>query len=63
MEGPSTADIIYKLAVAGEQAGLTVEQSIGLLIAVFGVDVVCQLPESRLGGAEPTSPRCSRWIM
>jgi len=40
MEKPSTAQTVYDLAIAGEQAGFSIEQLIQFLIAGVGVDTV-----------------------
>jgi hypothetical protein len=63
MQRPSTAQIVYKLAIAGEQAGFTLEEMIQLLNAGIGVETLLHLIEWRLGTAEHGPPRSSRWIM
>lgn len=52
---------IFKLAIAGEQAGFTVEQMIQMLNAGVTVEGLLQVIELRLG-SRPETPR-SRWVM
>lgn len=59
----STAQAVYKLAMAGEQAGFSVEQMIQILNAGISVEILLQLIEWRLGGVDPGAARSSRWIM
>jgi hypothetical protein len=63
MQRPPTAQTVYKLAVAGEQAGFSLEQMIQLLNAGISVETLLHLIEWRLGAAEHDQPRPSRWIM
>lgn len=68
MATPSIATSVFKLALAGEQAGFTVEQMIQLLNAGVTVDTLLQLIEWKLSHApfsfSETRPlSSSRWIM
>jgi hypothetical protein len=63
MERPSTAQTVYDLAVAAEEAGFSVEQLLQFLIAGVGVEALCQLIELRLGDVESSAGSSSRWIM
>jgi hypothetical protein len=58
---------ICKLAIAGERAGFTVEQMIGLLNAALTVECLLDIIEERLSPREdaiPVAPvSSSRWIM
>jgi hypothetical protein len=63
MERPSTARTVYELAIAGEQAGMSPEQLIQLLIAEVGADALCHLLELRLVEADSGTARSSRWMM
>jgi len=66
MENPSLVLAISKLAAAGEQAGLTLEQMIELLDQGLEVETLLELICSRLHAAPlpPTQevPRY-RWVM
>jgi hypothetical protein len=59
----STVQVVYKLAMAGEQAGFTLEQMIQILNAGISVETLLNWIELRLRGADPDPPRSSRWIM
>ena len=63
MKKPSTAATVYKLSVAGEQAGFSLEQMIQMLNAGITVETLLHLIELRLDEADPSPPRSSRWIM
>ena len=63
MEKPSVAQAVYKLSVAGGQAGFSLEQMIQLLNAGVSVDTLLRLIECRLGAAGHNPFRSSRWIM
>jgi hypothetical protein len=63
MQRPSTAGTVYKLVIAGEQAGFSVEQMIQILNAGVSVETLLNWIEVRLGGVDPDPPRSSRWIM
>ena len=65
MESPSLVLAISKLAVAGEQAGFTLEQMIELLNDGLSVATLLELIASRLRGAPPPREfsRCSHWVM
>ncbi len=59
---------IGKLAIAGEQAGFTVEQMIGLLNAGIDIETLVHMITERLslqGSTPPLESRLSscRWIM
>jgi hypothetical protein len=60
MEKPSTAQVVYKLAVAGEQAGFSLEEMIQILNAGVSVETLLHLIELRLREAAPSS---SSWMM
>jgi hypothetical protein len=62
MEKPSLAASVYKLAMAGEQAGFTVEQMIRLLNAGITVETLLDVIERRLSDKAP-EVRSSRWIV
>jgi hypothetical protein len=53
MQRPSTAETVYKLAIAGEQAGFTLEQMIQILNAGISVETLLNWIELRLRGADP----------
>lgn len=60
----SLQNSIAKLAIAGKQAGFTVEQMIGLLNAGITVESLLGLIEWRLGtGVPEKETRSSRWVM
>ena len=63
MEKPSTTHAIYKLAVAGEQAGFSLEEMIQLLNAGVSVETLLHLIELRLSKAAPSGASSSGWIM
>jgi hypothetical protein len=65
MATPSIATSVFKLAVAGEQAGFTVEQMIQLLNAGITVETLLRLIEWNLTHApmEPSQFRSSRWFV
>ena len=63
MERPSTAQTVYKLAMAGEQAGFSLEQMIQILNSGVSVETLLHLIEWRLGAVDPSPARSSRWIM
>jgi hypothetical protein len=54
---------MYKLSVAGEQAGFSLEQMILLLNAGASVETLLHLIECRLNAAGHSPDRSSRWIM
>jgi len=62
MQRPSLAVSVCKLAMAGEQAGFTVEQMIRLLNAGITVETLLDIIERRLSEAAPET-RSSCWIM
>ena len=61
MATPSLQTSIAKLAIAGEQAGFTVEQMIRLLNAGVTVEGLISLIERRLP-VNPEPLRSSRWV-
>ena len=61
MATPSLHASIAKLAIAGEQAGFTVEQMIQMLTAGVAVEGLLRLIEWRLS-ANPEPLRSSRWV-
>jgi len=61
MERPSIAATVHKLAMAGEQAGFSVEQIIGLLNAGIGVETLLDIIEWRLRHTT-LEARSSGWI-
>jgi hypothetical protein len=63
MEKPSTSQAIYKLAVAGEQAGFSLEEMIQILNAGVNVVTLLHLIELRLSEAAPSAANPSGWIM
>jgi len=65
MESPSLVLAISKLAVAGEQAGFTLEQMIDLLNEGLSVETLLELIALRLHGA-PLARKFSvqsHWVM
>ena len=62
MRRSSIAQSVYKLAIAGEQAGFSVVGMIQMLNAGITVETLLDLIEWRLRDAVPES-RSSRWIM
>ena len=63
MQRPSTAETVYKLAIAGEQAGFSVGEMIGILDAGVSVENLLLIIEWCLDGVVPSPARSSRWIM
>jgi len=63
MQRPSTAQTVYKLAMAGEQAGFSLGQMIQMLNAGISVESLLELIEWRLGAKDPSPARSSRWIV
>jgi len=65
MESPSSVLAISKLAVAGEQAGFTLEQMIELLNEGLSVTTLLDLIACRLHGVPLPSEfsLCSDWVM
>jgi hypothetical protein len=61
---PSVAASVFKLALAGEQAGFPVEQMIALLNAGITVETLLKLIEWKLSSAplDPSEFRASRWV-
>ena len=53
----------YKLALAGEQAGFSLEDMISLLNAGLTVEKLLDLIERRLTAVEPMKPCSARWVM
>jgi hypothetical protein len=54
---------LYKLALAGEQAGFSLEDMISLLNAGLTVETLLDLVELRLTNAKPMKPCSARWVM
>jgi hypothetical protein len=65
MAPPSVAASVFKLALAGEQAGFTPEQMIELLNAGLSIEGLLRLIESRLSRAASEASRSgsSRWVV
>ena len=63
MQRPSTAQAVYKLTIAGEQAGFSIEEMIQMLKAGITVEALLQLIEWRFGAADDHQAGSSRWIM
>ena len=65
MHRPILVSGIAKLAMAGQQAGFTVEQMIGLLNAGLGVEELIDLIACHLEQSEPLAPAgsVSAWIV
>jgi hypothetical protein len=67
MEGPSIVRTVHKLAIAGQQAGFSLEQMIELLNAGISVVTLLHLIEVRLAyqgqPAQPATAHSSRWVM
>ena len=66
MQNPKLVTAIGKLAIAGEQAGLTLEQMIQLLNNGLRVETLLELITWRLTEVRnPVTPRCgsARWIV
>ena len=65
MATPSVAASVFKLALAGEQAGFTIEQMIALLNSGLTVETLLLVIEWKLTQApiEPSQLRSSRWVM
>jgi hypothetical protein len=65
MATPSVATSVFKLALAGEQAGFTVEQMIEFLNAGITVEVLLRIIEWNLTHAsiDPSHLRSSHWVM
>jgi hypothetical protein len=61
---PSIASSVFKLAIAGEQAGFTIEQMIDLLNAGLTVEALLRLIESRLTGLpfDTSESRSFHWM-
>lgn len=57
MAAPPIAVSIFKLAVAGEQAGFTVEQMIELLNAGVTVEALLRMVERGLAGVSVCEPQ------
>jgi hypothetical protein len=62
MQPPSTAQAVYKLAIAGEQAGFSLEQMIQMLTDRITAETLLHLIEWQLRGIDPSPARSSRWI-
>jgi hypothetical protein len=62
MHRPSIAESVYKLAIAGEQAGFSLEDMIQILNAGVTVETLLHLIERRLSEEAPVL-RSSRWVI
>lgn len=62
MATPTLQQSIFKLAMAGEQAGFTVEQMIQMLNAGVTIEGLLRLIEWRFN-SQPETLRSSRWVM
>ena len=60
---PNDLTSIEKLAIAGEQAGFTIEEMIGLLNSGVSIQTLLDMMALRLHGKAMTRLRPSRWIM
>jgi hypothetical protein len=60
---PSTVATFYKLAIAGEQAGFSLEDMISLLNAGLTGENLLDLIERRLTGVESMKPCSARRVM
>jgi len=64
MEKPPVIASVAKLVIAGERAGLTIEQMIDLLEGGLTVEGLLELIAKRLDAIQPvTSTKRSRWVM
>jgi hypothetical protein len=65
MATPSVASSVFKLALAGEQAGFTIEQMFAFLSAGITVDTLLRIIEWKLTHAPiaPSYLRSSQWVM
>ena len=54
---------VFKLAIAGEQAGLTIEQMIQMLNDGVSIEGLLRVIAWRLGQPIVEDSRSSRWIM
>jgi len=54
---------VYKLALAGEQAGFRLDEMIGMLEAGVSVETLLTLIEVRLRSTVPESSETSGWVM
>ena len=63
MATPSLQTSVFKLAIAGEQAGLTIEQMIQMLNDGVSIEGLLRVIALRLGQPIVEDSRSSRWIM
>ena len=63
MERTELTHTVYRLAVAGEEAGFSLDDMIQLLNAGLTVLALLNLIEWRLGQAESRTPSVTRWLM
>ena len=63
MQNGTLASAVAKLAIAGEQAGITVEQMIHMLDAGVSVGTLLELIEMRLRSITLVPERSSGWLM
>ena len=63
MHRRTTAQTVYMLAIAGEQAGFSLEQMIQMLNTGITVETLLQLIQLRLREVAPSPALPARWIM
>lgn len=63
MERPSVAQSLAKLAIAGQQAGISFHELIHMLSTGITVETLLNFIEWRLHKPDPTADRSSRWVM
>lgn len=63
MEQPSFAQSLAKLAIAGEQAGISFHEIIHMLSTGVTVETLLNLIEWRLRNPDRTAGRSLRWVM
>jgi hypothetical protein len=63
MERTGLTRSVYRLAMAGEEAGFSLDDMIQLLNAGLTVLALLNLIEWRLGQAESGAPSATRWLM
>ena len=63
VERPSVAQSLAKLAIAGEQAGISFHEIIHMLSTGITVETLLNFIESRLRNPDRTADRSVRWVM
>ena len=63
MATPLLTSAVYKLAIAGEQSGLSLEDMIEMLNAGVTVELLLNLIERRLRAGALEIPRSSAWLI